>query len=53
MDSIGSVRMPEVAVPESDDGRGWSREDVDKLGTLKLLRRPSEWHEVTAKEEQM
>jgi hypothetical protein len=27
--------MPEVAVPESDDGRGWSRADVDKLGTHK------------------
>jgi len=51
VDSIGSVRMPEVAVPESDDGRGWSRADVDKLGTLRLLRRPTEWHVVTEKEE--
>ena len=28
--------MPDVAVPESDEGRGWSRADVDKLGTLTL-----------------
>ena len=43
--------MPDAAIPASDSGRGWSREEVDRLGTLRLLRRPSEWHEVTEAEE--
>ena len=50
VDSIGDVRMPEAVIPHSSSGRGWSREEVDDLGTLRLLRRPHEWHEVTEAE---
>jgi len=51
VDSIGDVRMPDSAIPESAAGRGWSRADVDRIGTLRLLRRPQEWHQVTEAEE--
>jgi len=53
VDSIGPVRMPESAIPgqAAGQGSGWSREEVDRLGTLRLLRRPSEWHQITAGEE--
>eukprot|EP00908_Phaeocystis_cordata_P009935 Transcript_2077.p2 GENE.Transcript_2077~~Transcript_2077.p2 ORF type:complete len:515 (-),score=245.84 Transcript_2077:285-1757(-) len=51
VDSIGTVRMPENAIPQQDAGRGWSRAEVDQIGTLRLLRRPTEWHEVTEQEE--
>ena len=33
------------------DGSPWSRSDVDTLGTIRILRDPSIWHEVTAAEE--
>lgn len=51
VDSIGDVRMPDSAVPMTEAGSGWSREDVDKIGTLRLLRRPQEWHQVTEADE--
>ena len=33
------------------DGSPWSRKDVDTLGTIRILRDSSIWHQVTAAEE--
>ena len=49
--SIGDVQLPESAVPRTASGFGWSREEVDKLGTLRMLRDPSVWKVVTDKDE--
>jgi len=49
--SIGDVVMPDSAVAFADGGRGWSREEVDEIGTLRMLRDPEAWHVVTEAEE--
>ena len=49
--SIGPVVMPDDAVPLSQGSRGWTREEVDEVGTLRMLRNPKYWHEVTESEE--
>jgi chorismate synthase len=49
--SIGSVVMPDDAVPLSQGSRGWSREEVDEVGTLRMLRNPKHWHELSESEE--
>mmetsp|Transcript_6561 Transcript_6561/g.15178 ORF Transcript_6561/g.15178 Transcript_6561/m.15178 type:complete len:499 (-) Transcript_6561:643-2139(-) len=50
--SIGPHAIPEEAVPTSADGRfGWTRAEVDELGTLRLLREPRHWRELTELEE--
>ena len=46
--SIGDVVMPEHAVPLSAGHRGWTREEVDTLGQLRLLRNPRYWRELGA-----
>lgn len=46
--SIGHVQLPDEAVPLSAGGQGWSREEVDQLGCLRLLRHPKHWKPVTA-----
>lgn len=38
--SIGDVHMPESVVAMSAGGQGWTRAEVDELGTLRLLRHP-------------
>ena len=48
--SIGAIEMPDAAVPLSSGSRGWTREEVDTVGCLRLLRNPSYWHEVTEAE---
>lgn len=37
--SIGPVALPDGATP----ARGWTREEVDRMGTLRLLRDPRTW----------
>ena len=49
--SIGSVVMPDDAVPLSQGNRGWTREEVDTVGCLRMLRNPKYWHEITEGEE--
>merc|ERR1719450_419939 len=47
--SIGPHKLPEEAVPRTKEGGfGWSREEVDTLGTLRLLRDPRAWRAVSA-----
>lgn len=48
--SIGDVSMPDSAASLCAGGRGWSREEVDRLGCLRMLRCPRYWHEVTEAE---
>jgi len=48
--SIGAVEMPDAAVPLSAGSRGWTREEVDTVGCLRLLRNPRYWHTVTEAE---
>jgi len=48
--SIGSVEMPATAVPLSSGSRGWTREEVDRMGCLRLLRNPAHWHVVSEAE---
>mmetsp|Transcript_27273 Transcript_27273/g.67675 ORF Transcript_27273/g.67675 Transcript_27273/m.67675 type:complete len:494 (+) Transcript_27273:232-1713(+) len=38
--SIGDVQMPDSVVAMSAGGAGWTREQIDELGTLRLLRHP-------------
>jgi len=45
--SVGNIRVPDDAVPAN----GWTREEVDQLGTLRVLRDPKVWHEVKEAEE--
>mmetsp|Transcript_13891 Transcript_13891/g.37814 ORF Transcript_13891/g.37814 Transcript_13891/m.37814 type:complete len:504 (+) Transcript_13891:108-1619(+) len=45
--SVGSIRMPDDVVPE----HGWTREEVDELGTLRVLRDPAVWRVVSASDE--
>mmetsp|Transcript_81215 Transcript_81215/g.226083 ORF Transcript_81215/g.226083 Transcript_81215/m.226083 type:complete len:501 (+) Transcript_81215:74-1576(+) len=45
--SVGSIYIPDDIVPE----HGWTREEVDKLGTLRVLRDPVVWREVPSSEE--
>jgi len=45
--SIGEHSLPEEAVPTTADGFGWSREEVDRLGTLRMLRDPKVWSTLT------
>ena len=47
--SIGDVEMPDSAVALSEGGRGWTREEVDKLGCLRMLRDPAHWRVITEK----
>lgn len=49
--SIGSVEMPDSAVPLCEGSRGWTREEVDKLGCLRMLRNPRYWRTVSEAEE--
>ena len=49
--SIGDVVMPDSAVAFSDGGRGWSREEVDEIGTLRMLRDPKYWRVLTEMDE--
>ena len=49
--SIGPVTMPESAVPLAQGNSGWSREEVDTIGCLRMLRNPEYWHEVTESEQ--
>jgi len=49
--SIGPVTMPEDAVPLSQGNRGWTREEVDTVGCLRMLRNPKHWHEISESEE--
>ena len=48
--SIGPVEMPDAAVPLSEGSRGWSREEVDTLGQLRMLRNPRYYYEITEKD---
>ena len=48
--SIGDVELP-VEGRQRADGSPWSREDVDTLGTIRILRDPSIWHQITVAEE--
>ena len=48
--TVGPIEMPEAAVTLSAGSRGWTREEVDSLGCLRLLRDPKHWHEVTEAE---
>jgi chorismate synthase len=48
--SIGDVELP-VEGRQRADGSPWSRKDVDTLGTIRILRDPSIWHQITAAEE--
>jgi len=45
--SIGDVRLPDEMVPAD----GWTREQVDTLGTVQVLRDPAVWRQVAASEE--
>lgn len=45
--SVGHVRLPDEAVPEL----GWTREEVDTLGTLRVLRDPKVYRQVKETEE--
>lgn len=45
--SVGDVQMPDSAVPKN----GWTREEVDKLGTLRVLRDPAIYHKILETEE--
>jgi len=45
--SVGNIHMPDEVVPAN----GWTREEVDTLGTLRVLRDPKVWREVKAAEE--
>jgi len=49
--SIGDVSMPEAAHALSSGGRGWTREEVDTMGCLRMLRDPSVWRVVGEAEE--
>jgi len=49
--SIGDVSMPESAVAFSDGGRGWTRDEVDMIGCLRMLRDPETWHVISEVEE--
>jgi len=50
--AIGEHSIPEGEIPVASDGRvGWTREEVDKLGTLRLLRDPKHWRELTEADE--
>ena len=48
--SIGEVELP-LEGRTRPDGSPWSRAEVDKLGTLRLLRDTALWHEVSESEE--
>ena len=48
--SIGHVEMPDAAVPLSEGSRGWSREEVDTIGQLRMLRNPRHFYVVTEKD---
>ncbi len=48
--SIGDVELP-VEGRQRADGSPWSRKDVDTLGTIRVLRDPSIWHQITPAEE--
>ena len=39
--SIGDVRMPPSVVPQAEGRSGWTREEVDKIGCLRMLRDPA------------
>ena len=41
--SIGDVVMPDSVVAMNAGGRGWTREEIDELGTLRLLRHPDHY----------
>mmetsp|Transcript_18126 Transcript_18126/g.42072 ORF Transcript_18126/g.42072 Transcript_18126/m.42072 type:complete len:487 (-) Transcript_18126:84-1544(-) len=45
--SVGSVSIPDDVVPM----HGWTRAEVDKLGTLRVLRDPAHWRVVPESEE--
>eukprot|EP00928_Gymnodinium_smaydae_P016928 TRINITY_DN16426_c0_g1_i1.p1 TRINITY_DN16426_c0_g1~~TRINITY_DN16426_c0_g1_i1.p1 ORF type:complete len:519 (-),score=123.24 TRINITY_DN16426_c0_g1_i1:397-1896(-) len=45
--SVGDVRLADDLIPAG----GWSRADVDKIGTLRVLRDPAVFKSVTASEE--
>lgn len=45
--SVGEVRLPEDVVPKE----GWTRAEVDQLGTLTVLRDPEVWRQVNESEE--
>jgi len=45
--SIGNVRLPDELVPKD----GWTRAEVDKIGTLRVLRDPKVWRNVKQAEE--
>jgi len=49
--SIGTVEMPESAHALAEGGRGWSREEVDEIGCLRMLRDPAHWHTISEDEE--
>ena len=49
--SIGPIQMPDAAVPLAEGSSGWSRQEVDEIGCLRMLRDPRHWKEVTEKEE--
>jgi len=50
--SIGDVALPESAVPSGEGGAfGWSREEVDTHGTLRLLRDPAVYKQLSEAEE--
>ena len=49
--SIGNVVMPEAAVPLSDGtSSGWTREEVDTIGCLRMLRSPKHYRVVSEAE---
>lgn len=48
--SIGDVDLP-VDGRLRADGSPWTRKEVDTLGTIRILRDPSIWHQITAAEE--
>lgn len=43
--------MPESAHALAEGGRGWSREEVDEIGCLRMLRDPAHWHTISEDEE--
>ena len=41
--SIGDITLPDHAIPLASGGRGWTRKQVDEMGTLRLMRHPKHW----------
>mmetsp|Transcript_24368 Transcript_24368/g.51026 ORF Transcript_24368/g.51026 Transcript_24368/m.51026 type:complete len:507 (-) Transcript_24368:616-2136(-) len=49
--SIGQHSIPEEVVMSDANTLGWTREEVDRIGTLRLLRDPKWWKVITEEEE--